>query len=340
MRILVLGGTRFIGPALVRRLHQAGHQVAVFHRGQTHAELPPGVQHLHGDRRHLPDHAATFRRLAADVVVDTIAFTEADAQGLIEVFQGLAGRAVVLSSGDVYRAYGRFIGTEPGPPDPVPLAEDAPLREVLFPYRGLASGPDDFLFDYDKVPVERRVLSAPELPATVLRLPMVHGPGDYQHRLYPYLKRMDDGRRAIGLDEGLARWRCTRGYVEDVAAAIARAVTDPRAAGKVYNVGAETASSEADWVRAIARAAGWVGEVVVVPRGKLAVPGNTEQDVVTDTRRLRRELGWAEETPAEEALRRTIEWERSHPPVGMVLDYEAEDRVLASCSGTSPRPTL
>ena len=60
---------------------------------------------------------------------------------------------------------------------------------------------------------------------------MVHGPRDYQHRLFPYLKRMDDGRPAIVLDEDRARMRVTRGYVEDVAAAIALAATDPRASG-------------------------------------------------------------------------------------------------------------
>src|SRR5262249_23326497 len=162
-----------------------------------------------------------------------------DARGLVEAFRGLAARAVVVSSGDVYRAYGRFLGTEPGPADPVPLAEDAPLREALFPYRASASGPEDLVFDYDKVLVERGAPAGRALPATVLRLPMVHGPGDPQHRLAAYLRRMEAGRRAIPLDEGLAGWRCTRGYVEDVAAAIALAVADQRAAGKVYNVGEE-----------------------------------------------------------------------------------------------------
>jgi hypothetical protein len=114
--------------------------------------------------------------------------------------------------------------------------------------------------------VERAVLGEPSLPGTVLRLPMVHGPGDYQHRLYPYLKRVDDGRPAVLLDEAMAGWRCTRGYVGDVAAAIALAATDPRAAGRVYYVGEAAALTEAEWVRAVGEAAGWTGEVVPVPR--------------------------------------------------------------------------
>jgi nucleoside-diphosphate-sugar epimerase len=88
------------------------------------------------------------------------------------------------------------------------------------------------LYAYEKFAVERVVLGETDLPATVMRLPIVHGPVDLNRRLSPYLKRMDDGRPAIVLDEGLTRWKCPRGYVEDVAAAIALAVVDHRAPGR------------------------------------------------------------------------------------------------------------
>ena len=92
------------------------------------------------------------------------------------IFAGRAGRIVVLSSGDVYRAYGRFVGSEPGPLEPTPLNEDAPLRERLFPYRESAPSTEDLNYWYDKILVERAVLSRSELPGTVLRLPKVYGP--------------------------------------------------------------------------------------------------------------------------------------------------------------------
>jgi nucleoside-diphosphate-sugar epimerase len=314
MRVLVIGGTRFIGPPLIRRLYRERHQIAVFHRGRTSAELPSDIDHILGDCQFLSEYADAFRRFAPQVVVDMIAFMEADARRLLATFRGLAERIVVLSSGDAYRAYGRFVGTEPGPLEPGPLAEDAPLREVFFPYRHKAKGPDDLAYGYDKIPVEQVVLSEPDLPATVLRLPMVYGPGDYQHRLYNYLKRMDDGHRVIPLDEKMASWRCTRGYVEDVAAAIVLAITDPRSAGKVYNVGEEVAQSESAWVRSIGQAVGWQGQIVTVSASQMPVPGNMDQDLVMETTRIRRELGYAEETSQVEALARTVEWERRHPP--------------------------
>jgi nucleoside-diphosphate-sugar epimerase len=330
VRILLIGGTGFLGVPLVCRLAAAGHDVAVFHRGRTQARLPECVQHILGDRDHLTDFARELRQLRPDVVIDLVAYVEAHSLGLLEVFRGFVGRSVVLSSGDVYHAYGRFTGIEPGPVERVPLGEEALLRTVLFPYRAMAKGSGDLLHDYDKIPIERTVLSDPALPGTVLRLPMVHGPGDHQHRLFPYLKRMDDGRRAILLDEGMAAWRCTRGHAENVAAAIALAATDERAAGRVYNVGEAVALTEADWVRAIGEAAGWKGDVVIVPRGRLAVPGNMDQDLVTDTSRIRIELGYREEVPFTEGLRRTVEWERVHPPAeSPAFDHAEEDRILA-----------
>jgi nucleoside-diphosphate-sugar epimerase len=183
-------------------------------------------------------------------------------------------------------------------------------------------------------------MGAPDLPGTVLRLPAVYGPGDYQHRLFAYVKRMDDWRPAVLLGEGMASWRWTHGYVEDVASAIALAVTDERAAGRSYNVGEQYPPSWAGWVRGIGDAAGRDGEVVAVPDDRL--PGHldwgldTRQHWVADTSRIRRELGYKETLPREEALRRTVEWERAHPPDEAdpaSFDYAAEDAALAATRG-------
>jgi nucleoside-diphosphate-sugar epimerase len=62
MRILVIGGTRFIGLATVCHLSQQGHDIAVFHRGQTQPALPPGVQQIIGHNcKHLSQRSALLR---------------------------------------------------------------------------------------------------------------------------------------------------------------------------------------------------------------------------------------------------------------------------------------
>ncbi|MCL4516256.1 MAG: NAD-dependent epimerase/dehydratase family protein [Firmicutes bacterium] len=178
MRVLVIGGTFFIGPGVVMRLEEMGHEVTVFHRGKTSADLPPGVKHLLGDRRDLEDFKGEFKRLSPDVVLDMFPFSEQDARTVMSAFKGIARRVVAISSQDVYRAFGLVQGIEFGPPDPVPLTENAPLRKTLYPYRALFQGGDrpypNRSDDYEKILVEQAVMGDPDLPGTVLRLPMVY----------------------------------------------------------------------------------------------------------------------------------------------------------------------
>ena len=343
MRILVIGGTGFIGPYVVRRLAGMGHSVAVFHRGNTQADLP--AEHIFGGRQDLPK-----IRPDADVVIDLILSSGMQAQAFMEAFRGVAQRVVAASSIDVYRACGILHGTEEGPLEPVPLTENSRLRSKaqMYPpealkmivaassmdvYRacGVLHGSEDgpvepvplteesplrtklqtyppaqikmlqklfgWLDDaYDKIPVERAVLGDPELPGTVLRLPMIYGPGDHLHRFHPVLKRIDDGRRVMLLEEGLAAWRAPRGYVENVAAALALAATSERAAGRIYNVAETPAFSELEWARKIAAAAGWDGQFMILPKERapahLVMPGNAAQHWEADSTRIREEIGY------------------------------------------------
>lgn len=339
MRVLIIGGTRFIGPQVVRELNARGHEIALFHRGQTETEIPRGVKQIYGDRRSIRDYAAGLIEYSPHVVVDMIPISETDAEGVVSVFRGNAQRVVAISSQDVYRAYGVLIGTEQGPVQLVPLSEQAALRRNHYPYR------DRFetghrLYDYDKILVERVYLNDLDLPATILRLPMVYGPGDYQHRLYPYLKRMQDDRPAIILEQGLAAFRWSRGYVEDIASAVALAVTSEIRTNRIYNVAEPHALNESQWVRVIAEEVGWNGKLVTVERARL--PENlqsgihTAQDLVADTSRIRRELGYSEKTSMRSAIRKTIEWESANPPEVIdpdQFDYPAEDRLLGSLAG-------
>jgi nucleoside-diphosphate-sugar epimerase len=337
MRILIIGGTGFIGIGVLRQLHDEGHELMVFHRGQAEASLPPAVQQVSGDRRELKTFVPIFRHFSPQVALDVIPYSERDALELLQTLRVITDRVVALSSQDVYRAYGIFTCLEEGLLEPVPYDEVAPLRTHLYPYRAIASGPDDLKYNYEKILVERAVMNEPELRGTILRLPKVYGPGDGHHRLFDYLKRMDDGRRAILLGEAQSEWRWTRGYVEDVAAAIAQAITDERAAGRIYNVGESEALSEKEWVRAVGNAAGWDGEIVTLPEEKLpehlAVPGyNWHQSLAAETSHIRIELGYEEKISREEALRRAIEWERNNPPGefgAKRFDYEAEELALS-----------
>jgi nucleoside-diphosphate-sugar epimerase len=342
MRLLLIGGSGFIGPYVADALIRGGHLVTVFHRGRTQGSartLPSDIHEIHGDRRRLGESAAALRALAPDVVVDLVLSSGRQARELMMVFRGATSRIVALSSCDVYRACGVLHGSEPGPIEPVPLTESSALRAHLQTYpadrirmlQQVFGWLDD---EYDKIPVEREILGDRELPATVLRLPMVYGPGDPLHRFFPVLKRMEDRRPAIVFEEKHASWRSPRGYVENVAAAIALAATSEQAAGRIYNVGEAESLSELEWARLLATATGWTGDLVTLPAdrtpGHLRSPGNLDQHWTTDTTRIRHELGYTEPIAGDEAIRRTIEWERAHPPPidPRAFDYAAEDAAL------------
>jgi nucleoside-diphosphate-sugar epimerase len=336
MRVLVIGGTNFIGPHVVTALHRQGHEVTVYHRGLHEPELPTTVRHIHSPRASIPVlyFPSSLSDPPPDVVLHMFPVGEDDTRAAVARFLGVARRMVALSSGDVYRAYGRLLGTEPGPPDPTPIDENAPLRETLFPYRQSASGPADWTYHYEKILVERALLAS-RLPATVLRLPAVYGPGDPYRRLRSFIKRMDDRRTTIVLEEKQASWRWTHGYVEDVAQAIALAVFDERAAGRVYNIGEAKVPTMAERVRQIGKLAGWKGTVVPLSAdclpAHLRTPYQPGQAMVVDTRRFRSELGFVEPLSSDEGLRRTIEWERTHPPETGdpgPAEYAAEDAAL------------
>jgi nucleoside-diphosphate-sugar epimerase len=333
MNILIIGGTYFIGPHVVAQLLRAGHEVTIFHRGKGKCKsLPEQVNHIHGDRVNMHDFREDFRNLLPEVVLDMIPMSEQDADTLMKVFTGIAKRIVALSSQDVYRAWGRLLGSEPGPIDEIPLYEDSPLREKFYPYRDKGYARND----YDKILVERKILGVPELPGTIIRLPMVYGQGDYQHRLYFYLKRMDDHRPAILLSDKLASWSWAKAHVENAAHAIVLAATIARAAGSIYNVSEVKTISTLEWVQLISKITGWQGKVIVLADDRLPdhLKANlyAPQDFIVDSSKIRRELGFAEPVSLEQGLELTIAWERENPPKyadQTISEYAIEDDILA-----------
>lgn len=343
MRTLVIGGSKFIGLATVRRLVERGHEVAVFNRGQTTVEYPAEVQHIQGDLKTLAESRAQFQAFSPDTVMHNIVFTEADAQALLDVFTSIAQRAVMVSSMDVYQAFGRLHHLDEETTDgQLPLDETAPLRRVLYPYRQYAQGDEQhFTYSYDKIPAEQLVLASTELPTTVLRLPMVYGENDPQHRLYSLIKPMLDGRPAIVLDTLQATWRTTYGYVDNVAEAIVLACEDARASRQIYNVGDMT-PTVSELGHMVAQAMQWPGEFVILPANDL--PESLRADPVLrhhiafSADKIARELDYQPVFSDQEGVRRAVEWEKINPPAVSAngeaapdvdpMNYAAQDEVL------------
>jgi nucleoside-diphosphate-sugar epimerase len=342
MRMLLIGGNGFIGSPLMRELLSSGHELALFHRGVDTSLPSANVVQIQGDRNRLSDYRDQFQNFSPDVVIDLILSSGEQARQLMETLRDLVRRVIAISSVDVYRAWGVLHGTEPGPLEPLPLTEDSPVRTIrkLYPPDTVKMMQSVFTWvndHYDKIAVEEVIMNDPGVPGTVLRLPMVYGPGDPIHRFFPLLKRINDGRSSILLSDDFAAWQGPRGYVENIAHAIGLAATSDQAAGRVYNVCEEPTVPDLAWQMRIAEQKGWPGKFVVLPREQtprhLLLPGNTAQHVVVSSERIRTELRYKELVEIEEAIQRTIAWEQRNPP-GTInpqqFDYDAEDAALAN----------
>lgn len=305
MRILVLGGTRFIGRRVTELLHARGDVIAVVHRGISEPVDWVDAEHFHADRGDLGALTPDIRAFGADAIVDAYALTGADvdaARGLPDV------PTVVLSSQDVYQAMSAL---RAGRCDSaVPLREDAELRRERYPYRGLGHPgvPDD----YEKLDVEERWLRR---GAVVLRLPMVYGPHDEQRREDPILQRVRAGRTVIPIGGGTLLW--SRAHVDDVARAVLAAIDTRAADGLAVNIAEAAVYPIRAWFQQILDAAGSIAELVKVPDSAipadLSLSGSLSQHVLASVQRAQELLRWQAGDPAE-GVQRSVAWHLEHPP--------------------------
>jgi nucleoside-diphosphate-sugar epimerase len=302
MRVMVLGGTRFIGAAVVEELHANGHELLVVHRGEHEPADLPEVEHLHAQRQDLPHLRGPVEEFGPEAVVDNTAFSTADAETALAAIDDDV-RLLVVSSMDVYRAFGAVLaGTET---DPVPVDETSPVRPERYPYRGrtLVSTDAD---TYEKLDVEAAYLAR---EATVVRA----------------------GRSRI--PAGAGSWLWTRGYVRDVAAGIRLALESDAAVAEVLNLGEARSWSMGLWARHVLEAAGSDAELVRVPDvllpDDLKALGTIPQHLLVDSSKARDLLGWTETDP-HQALHRSVAWHLANPPEDADADFTADDRALAA----------
>jgi nucleoside-diphosphate-sugar epimerase len=307
MRVLVLGGTAFIGRRIVEQLHERGDQVLVVHRGQHEPDPWVPVGHLHTHRHQLSRHAEKIRDFAPTAVVDAYALTGTDVTAVLGVVPEVP--TVVLSSQDVYQAYtglrtGRCTAA-------VPLEEHAPLRADRYPYRG-TGGPPGIPEDYEKLDVEQAWSGR---GAVVLRLPMVYGPHDAQQREEVVLRRIRAGRTRMPIGAGNLLW--SRAHVEDIATGVLTALHTPAAAGLTLNLGEPTTVPIRQWFQQIIEATGAALELVQVPEpvlpAELALTGAPAQHMLASTHRAQEVLGWSPDDPQTRVIQ-SVRWHLAHAP--------------------------
>jgi nucleoside-diphosphate-sugar epimerase len=283
MNILIIGGTGFVGLELSKQLQEAGHTITLFHRNPA-TVLP--FKQTRGDCNSVDELRACITGVTPDCIIHTTAMNRRHIAAL-ENALAAATRTVIISSADVYKAFEVWGRLSDAPIQDIPLTETSPLRDVrhFCRYKG---------DEYEKIDVETAALESPVIEPVILRLGMVFGANDTNHRFYDRIETARGG--VITLPANVAAWRACYGGVKNIACGIALAAEKGKA-GEIYNLADKDVFTELEWCGKIAELSDRDAEVTVSEENPEA--GNFAQHLVMDTSKIRRELGYEERHTAE-----------------------------------------
>ena len=266
MRALIIGGTRNLGPSIVQALLERGYDLTVFNRGLTTDDLPQQVLRVHGDRSEPSQLKTTLQAGDFELIVDTTLYNGAEAQAVVELFSGHVGCYIFLSTGQVYLVR---VGLER------PFKEQDYSGPVMpEPSRRNDSEYQNWLYGYEKRQAEDVFSSAwneSRFPCTSLRLPMVNSARDHYHRIYNYIRRIQDGGPILIPEGPGLPIRHVHG--EDVVQAITQIAQTETGKGSAYNIGQDETVSIDDFLQLLATLLQKPLNILRVPRAKLERAG-------------------------------------------------------------------
>jgi nucleoside-diphosphate-sugar epimerase len=247
VKVLVVGGNRFVGHELAARLLAGGHEVTLFNRGGRPDPFGGRVERLRGDRTG-PDFARLLAGRTFDAAVDFAAFQEADARGAVEALAGRAGHYVMISTGQVYLV-------REGCPRP---AREGDYEGAVMPAPP-EGHPDRADWDYGMgkracEDVLARAWSERRFPATRLRIPIVYGERDHTRRLEGYLWRLFEGGPLLLPDGGTQTVRHV--YAGEVVRFLRAILGRESTFGLAYNLCQQETPTLAEYLRLLAELMG------------------------------------------------------------------------------------
>ncbi|WP_437946046.1 NAD-dependent epimerase/dehydratase family protein [Sorangium sp. So ce296] len=334
MRVLVLGGTRFMGHFLVYRLLAAGHQVTLLNRGATPDRFGDRVARVRCDRA-ADDLAQALGGREFDAAVDFTAYTAADGRAAARALGGgRVGHYVMISTGSVYLV-------REGCPRP------SRERDYDGPLLPEPEGEEDsaaWAYGMNKRGCEEELAAAfrdDGFPATVLRIPMVNGERDPHRRLERYVARVLDGGPLLVPDGGGHTVRHV--YSGDVVRAIVALLLVPSTFGQAYNLCMDETPTLSELLALIAELLGAPARLAPVASAALRARGidpvamspfSDRWMSTLDPSRAKAELGF-QHTPLRRWLETVVTSLLANPPSDPPPGYErrADEVSLAAGAG-------
>ena len=333
MKVLVMGGTRFNGLALVQELHKHGHEVTILNRGVTEAPVPLTVRRLTADRNDAEALRTALGDEEFDCVQDISGYNLEQVRTLVELLKGRTGHYIFASSTVTYAAT-RLL------PIRETSAVDATPRQSEYARNKLEC--EDYLF---------RLYRQERFPATSVPFSMVFGPNniipDREQRMF---QRLLQGRPILVPGDGATVGQV--GHVDDEARALRMMMGQPITFGKRYNLTGTDCYTDDGYVDTFADVVGVEPRRVHVPAevmdelwdsGDAPTVGRAahliqkvaphihrwSSSVFFSVDRLRADIGWEPEYGFRASVEQTYEWfRREGLDVTREFDFSFEDELL------------
>jgi 2'-hydroxyisoflavone reductase len=329
MKVLVIGGTLFVGRALVAALLKAGHEVTILHRKAGH-DLGKRVREIVGDRNDLASLKPPLSEGRFEVVFDNVydwqrGTTAAQVEATAKALSDRLVRYVYMSS---VAAYG----------------------DGLNHHEGDALAPDNHADSYvrNKAMSERalfRLHQRTGFPVVTLRPPFIYGPGNPFYREAFFWDRLRDNRPIILPGDGRRLMQFV--YVHDLVAVCLKTIDEPHAAGNAFNAANPRPITQFEVVQALADAAGKTPQFVRLPRTRIVQAGGHPLGphlyfgVYFDLPPITQVINKAQRvlkfrpTPFDEGLKETYRWYLRHHEKN-TSNYAFEDKLIAMAPEIPP----
>lgn len=302
--VLVIGGTRFIGRHIVSELLDHAYRVTLLTRGNRANPFvdEKRVDHITGDRTDDSTIERAAETVNPDIVIDSVAFHPADVRTAVRVFSDVEAY-VYISSVGAYDS-GHILKDESNTPL-VPCSREEATDDSFETYEARKA-------EGDRIALEA---ATDGVPALSIRPTMVYGPYNHLGFLQYWIDRVVNNDHVVVPGDG--NYVCHRTYVKDIASAV-RILLEEGEFGEAYNVGDQRPITMGQMIDLIRTVSGGGAEPIYASPRELAHEGLSSHDFplymgnpfVMSTEKLA-SLGW-ESTPIEDAMERTVEYNRQN----------------------------
>jgi nucleoside-diphosphate-sugar epimerase len=310
MRILVMGGTRFIGVYLTKLLVAQGHEVVLFNRGKKPAPVA-GLQTIVGDRTDADTLKSALAGESFDAIFDNNGRELSDTQPLVELFGDKVQHFVYVSSAGVYLKSDQMPHIEGDAVDPKSRHQGKFETEAY--------------------------LQAQGVPFTSVRPVYIYGPQNYNPLEAWFFDRVVRNRPIPIPGNGMHLTQL--GHVQDLAEAMVAVLGNDTAIGQIYNISGEKAVTFDGLARACAEAAGQdAADLQIVhydPKafdfGKAKAFPMRVQHFFTAIDKAQAELGWAPKFDLVAGLKDSFQHDYLATGKDKTeVDFSLDDQILAA----------